>query len=69
MTAETEVRRRAARALSEWIATDAQVIRIAPAGPDDRRPVAWAEGRVLPADVSLSHDGRWLAWALMLYAD
>lgn len=65
-TPEREVRRCAARALAEWLVVEAASVRIEPAGPGDRRPVARAGDLVLPADVSLSHDGRWLAWALLL---
>jgi phosphopantetheinyl transferase (holo-ACP synthase) len=65
-TPEREVRRCAAEALAEWLVLEAASIRIEPAGPRDRRPLARSGDLVLPADVSLSHDGRWLAWALLL---
>lgn len=67
-TPERRVRRCAAEALAEWLVLEAASVRIAPAGPGDRRPLARAGDLVLPADVSLSHDGRWLAWALLLKA-
>lgn len=65
-TPEREVRRCAAEALADWLVLEAASVRIEPAGPGDRRPLARSGDLVLPADVSLSHDGRWLAWALLL---
>jgi len=62
--AGTEVRRHAARSLAELFGLAAGDVEITAAGVDDRRPLAQSGGALLRADVSLSHDGRWLAWAV-----
>lgn len=62
--ATTEVRRHAARSLAELLGLAARDVEITATGMYDRRPLARSGGALLPADVSLSHDGRWLAWAV-----
>lgn len=61
--AAAEVRRHAATALALLLRLEPGAVEITasePGGP----PVARSQGEVLPADVSLSHDGRWVAWAV-----
>jgi hypothetical protein len=48
-------------------ADEARVAVITREGPKGRMPpVAMLDGRAAPADVSLSHHGRWIAWAIRL---
>lgn len=60
------VRLAARRALAEALAApEARVAVVCPGGPAGRvPPVAHLDGQRAPADVSLSHHGRYLAWAV-----
>lgn len=61
--AAAEVRRHAATALARLLRLEPGTVEIAASEPG-RPPVARSRGGVLPADVSLSHDGGWVAWAV-----
>jgi phosphopantetheinyl transferase (holo-ACP synthase) len=61
--ATAEVRRYAAATLARLLRLEPGAVEITASGPG-RPPVARSRGEVLPADVSLSHDGRWVAWAV-----
>jgi hypothetical protein len=41
----------------------------APGPTSQRPPRVLLDGRDAPADVSLSHDGRWIAWAIWVGSD
>lgn len=61
--ATAEVRRHAATALARLLRLEPGAVEITASEPG-RPPVACSHGEVLPADVSLSHDGGWVAWAV-----
>lgn len=61
--ATEEVRRDAASALAELLGLEREDVEITPS-ESGRPPLARSRGEILPAAVSLSHDGRWVAWAV-----
>jgi phosphopantetheinyl transferase (holo-ACP synthase) len=61
--ATAEVRRHAATALARLLGLEPEAVEIT-SSETGRPPVVCSHGEVLPADVSLSHDGGWVAWAV-----
>jgi len=61
--ATAEARRHAATALARLLRLELGAVEITASAPG-RPPVARSHGDILPADVSLSHDGGWVAWAV-----
>jgi len=61
--ASTEVRRLAAREIGRLLDVRPATIEID--GSPRSAPRAYADGAPLPVDLSLSHDGPWLAWAIV----
>lgn len=55
--------------IAEWLALDEDAVRLSPAGGSplaSGAPAATADGRPLPVELSLSHDGRWHGAVLRL---
>ena len=66
--ASLAVRIGARAAIAEALAIDGHRVEIvcAPGKPGRRPPAVWLDGKPAPVDVSLSHDGDWIAWAFAL---
>ena len=66
--ASLAVRIGARAAIAEALAIDGHRVEIvcAPGKPGRRPPAVWLDGEPAPVDVSLSHDGDWIAWAFAL---
>jgi len=61
----TRILARKALAAALGISEDLLEIRCGPGSPGRRIPSVWREGEEVPVDLSLSHHGRFLAWAFL----